>query len=393
VFTAEVADRLVLFARSIISQLINQNMASLTAEGRPLTADEMSEYRHHARAFWGQTTTSSDTCKQDSWVRPDADPAWLDSRSEACRFFDTHGFLVVPHFADDETVGAMKKQMQDLAENDWDPSKSVDTFGTDSASNTKRGDYFLDSSNKVHYFAEPTALESSNDGKQQLKPHFQKDVLAALNKAGHGMHTIPGSFREYTLSRKMKELVTDLGWIDPVVPQSMYIFKQPNIGGTVHSHQDSTFLFTEPRQTCLGLWLALDDATLDNGCLWVRPGSHREPLRRQFIRNPDYFEGDNVTVPKLVFRIHNDNCNVPWEGELPLSLSKEGFIPVEVKAGDLVTFCGTLDHLSLPNFSSLQRHTFQLHLVEGPREGIKWSYENWLQYPPGAEFLRLIKLE
>ena len=100
-----------------------------------------------------------------------------------------------------------------------------------------------------------------------------------------------------------------------------------------------------------------------------------------------------MTVPKLVFRIHNDNCNVPWEGELPLSLSKEGFIPVEVKAGDLVTFCGTLDHLSLPNFSSLQRHTFQLHLVEGPREGINWSYENWLQYPPGAEFLRLIKLE
>ena len=33
--------------------------------------------------------------------------------------------------------------------------------------------------------------------------------------------------------------------------------------------QDSTFLFTEPHQTCLGLWLALDDATLENGCLWA----------------------------------------------------------------------------------------------------------------------------
>ena len=368
-------------------------MNSPTAEVRPLSTEEKSEYRHQAATFWGKSKTCEHICTLGSWVRPDADPAWLESRSDSCRFFDTHGFLVVPQFADDETVSALKKQMQDLAENDWDPSTSVDTFGTDSASNTTRGDYFLDSSNKVHFFAEPTALETSPDGKQQLKCNFQKDVLAALNKAGHGMHVIPGSFREYTLSRKMKELVTDLGWRDPVVPQSMYIFKQPKIGGTVHSHQDSTFLFTEPRQTCLGLWLALDDATLDNGCLWVRPGSHRESLRRQFIRNPDYFEGNDMTVPKLVFRIHNGDANVPWEGELPLSLSKTGFIPVEVKAGDLVAFCGTLDHLSLPNFSSLQRHTFQLHLVEGPREGIKWSHENWLQYPSGAEFVRLTNHE
>ena len=58
----------------------------------------------------------------------------------------------------------------------------------------------------------------------------------------------------------------------------------------VTSHQDSTFLFTEPKQSCLGLWLALEDATETNGCLWCRPGSHREPVRRQFVRNKAYFE-------------------------------------------------------------------------------------------------------
>merc|ERR1711865_1161567 len=60
--------------------------------------------------------------------------------------------------------------------------------------------------------------------------------------------------------------------------------------------------------------------------------------------------------------------------------SSLNFVPVEVKAGDLVVFCGTLDHFSLPNFSQKQRHTFQLHLVEGPTAGITWSPENWLQY-------------
>lgn len=39
-------------------------------------------------------------------------------------------------------------------------------------------------------------------------------------------------------------------------------------------HQDSTFLHTEPLGRLLGLWIALEDATLENGCLWFIPGSH-----------------------------------------------------------------------------------------------------------------------
>lgn len=363
-----------------------------------MTEEEKKEYRQQAETFFEnvkkQIPTMLPSKGVSSWIQPDADITWLEGRSEECQIFDTYGFLVTPQFANDETVNALKLQMKHLADNDWDPKTSMDTFGTDSASNTQRGDYFLDSSNKVHYFAEPTALEvNMENGIQELKPEFRLDILSALNKAGHAMHIIPGSFQDYTLSQKMKDLVTDLGWKDPVVPQSMYIFKQAKIGGTVHSHQDSTFLFTEPRQTCLGLWLALDDATLDNGCLWVRPGSHLEPLRRQFIRNPTYFIENDLNAPKLMFRIHDENSKVTWEGGLPNSLSREGFIPVEVKAGDLVTFCGTLDHLSLPNFSNQQRHTFQLHLVEGPKEGVRWSNENWLQYPEGSEFIRLLNFE
>ncbi len=358
-------------------------------EDRCLSASEMAEYRHQAKKIFHRLRQKAATEASISWIRPNADNQWLNSRSEACHFFDTHGFLVVPQFADETQIQALKEQMAHLANHDWNPSASLDTFGTDSASNTQRGDYFLDSSDKVHYFAEPTALAKCGT-KQQLKPEFETDKLAALNKAGHGMHTIPGSFQEYTMSQKMKDLVTDLGWKDPVVPQSMYIFKQPKIGGTVHSHQDSTFLYTEPRQTCLGLWLALDDATLENGCLWVRPGSHQEPLRRQFIRNPTYFEEQDRTAPKLIFREHHQDPNITWEGKLPESLSERNFVPVEVQAGDLVTFCGTLDHLSLPNFSDLQRHTFQLHLIEGPNEKIRWSSENWLQYPPNTPFIRLV---
>jgi phytanoyl-CoA hydroxylase len=101
-----------------------------------------------------------------------------------------------------------------------------------------------------------------------------------------------------------------------VLPQSMYIFKQPRIGDVVTSHQDSTFLHTTPKTTCLGLWLALQDATLSNGCLWARPGSHKESVRRQFVRNPAFFE--NGTSPMMTFRdLVQDEERVGWEGGLP----------------------------------------------------------------------------
>ena len=96
---------------------------------------------------------------------------------------------------------------------------------------------------------------------------------------------------------------------------------------------------------------------------------------------------------------------VPWEGGLPGPTNNKqedeeedgpydgllaaGFVPVEVAAGSLVCFPGTLDHLSLPNYSTLPRHTFQLHMVEGPAAGVEWSKENWQPQEEGKEFVRV----
>ena len=53
--------------------------------------------------------------------------------------------------------------------------------------------------------------------------------------------------------------------------QGMYIFKQPRIGTQVTPHQDGTFLYNDPLKL-VGLWFPVDDATLENGCLWYIPG-------------------------------------------------------------------------------------------------------------------------
>jgi len=352
-------------------------------------------------------------------------------QQQRCQFFDKHGFILIESFANDvatDEISNMKLQMMNLVEEQWNPNnenannsstekKKLSVFRTDEKQKDEQGrdDYFLESANKVHFFAETGAIDDDDGG---LKAEFADDKMGALNKAGHGMHMIPGAFHDYATSDKVRDLVKELGWIDPVIPQSMYIFKQARIGGEVTSHQDSTFLYTNPRQTCLGLWLALDDATIENGCLWVRPGSHREPVRRKFTRNPVYFGEDAIEMrsnatngdlskPKMIF-LDESQCgeskkNIPWEGKIPggasctgntrsgdcNSLFDAGFIPIECKAGDLIALPGLLDHLSLPNYSDTPRHTFQLHLVEGKNAGITWSKSNWLQYPRGVPFLSI----
>ena len=308
--------------------------------------------------------------------------------SDILAAFERDGVGVVPNFATPEECRALMDRMAVLVEG-WDPENPEEesvVFRTDGEQLKNQGssDYFLDSGDKVHFFLEAAAVDPSTG---KLEKGRKKEE--SLNKVGHGLHVADPLFREYSQSKRVARLVQALGWKDPVLPQSMYIFKQPFDGDEVTSHQDSSFLYTEPRQTCLGLWLALEDATLDNGCIWARRGSHREPLRRHFRRNPEYFSEGNADAPKMQFLEKSEQDNITWEGGFPeQGAEAAGFEAFPVRAGDLVLIHGLVDHMSMQNTSPKSRHTFQLHLVEGPSEGVTWSEHNWLQV--STPFLSLL---
>ena len=338
-----------------------------------------------------------------SWIDGTSYPVTSSNQSSDKVSFDYNGFIVKRSFVSQAECAKMLLRMESLAETHWHPNDSGQpsaVFRTDGDQIRAQGssDYFLDSADRLHFFAEKDAVDAST-GFVTIPPGQAK--ISALNKSGHGLHVCDDVFRSYSTSPSIASLVRSLGWRAPVIPQSMYIFKQPVVGGEVTSHQDSTFLYTTPRQSCLGLWLALHDATVANGCLWVRPGSHVEAVRRRFSRNQAHFEGDgDKEQPQMIFEELTggiEGTPAPWEGKIPegawpppcCGLFDKGFVPVECSAGDLVVFPGTLDHLSLPNCSQLPRHTFQLHLVEGPKAGVEWSKTNWLQYPSGNAFLEI----
>lgn len=304
------------------------------------------------------------------WLAFSALPLGASAYSQYRTAFEKQGFVVVPGFATVAECDAMMERMAELVEA-WDPAAQSGVFRTDAnrSSAQDSDDYFFSSADRIHFFLEPGATDQVVG---KLKAGHGKH--RALNKVGHGLHVADSVFEGYAHSPKVAALTASLGWRSPVVPQSMYIFKQPSIGGEVTPHQDSSFLYTEPRTTCLGLWLALEDSTEDNGCLWARVGSHREPLRQIFKRSSDFFDKGNASAAKMEF--------LKLGEETPPTADPRGagFVPLPVKKGDLVAIHGSLDHLSLPNTSPFSRHTFQLHIVEGPEAGVTWSPGNWLQY-------------
>ena len=262
--------------------------------------------------------------------------------------FDELGYAVLPGFKSAREIADLRAAAATIVEAFVPPSRPP-VFTTQEQSRAV-DDYFLDSANEIRCFFE----EESFDEQGQLK---QAKALS-INKIGHAMHDLDPVFSTFSRGPALAEVARRVGLRQPRIWQSMYIFKQPGIGGEVRWHQDATFFHTTP-ETVTTFWFALEDATRDNGCLWVQPGGHRGPLRERFVRS-----GREISMQSL--------DPTPWPVDDPSAL------PLEVRAGTLVVFHGLLPHYSAPNRSPVSRHAFTLHATEA---GAAYAEGNWLQRP------------
>ena len=99
---------------------------------------------------------------------------------------------------------------------------------------------------------------------------------------GHGLHIHDEVFAKFSNMEELADLVKASEFLQEAkIAQSMYIFKQAKIGGEVLCHQDSTFIQTRPHKV-LALWVALEDAHEENGCLWGIPGAYSEEPNQLF---------------------------------------------------------------------------------------------------------------
>ena len=259
--------------------------------------------------------------------------------------YERDGVIVLTDYVSTAMCHRLRERMLELVDN-FDPQSVRSIFSA--MEQTQLGDkYFEESGDKIRFFFESDAFDS--DG------NLTQSKGESLNKMGHAMHDLDPVFDAFSRTEKLAATVESLGYEEPVILQSMYIFKPPRIGGEVYCHQDSTFLYTEP-ESCTGFWFALEDATVDNGCMHFIPGAHKGPLKELHYRGDD----GKMTFEKL--------DETPWpEGAT---------VPAEAKAGTLVIFDGRAPHMSGPNLSDKSRHAYTLHVID---RNSRYPAENWLQ--------------
>jgi phytanoyl-CoA hydroxylase len=134
--------------------------------------------------------------------------------------------------------------------------------------------------------------------------------------------------------------------------QSMLFIKNAGKPGQAW-HQDEFYIPTRDR-SLTGVWIALEDATIDNGCLWMQPGSHQQGILYPMAKHND---------PRFDFG--HEICDMPYE--------RESGVPVEIKAGGVVFFNGYVLHRSLNNVTKGSRRALVYHYMNA-RSLLPWSH-------------------
>ncbi|MBO9619835.1 MAG: phytanoyl-CoA dioxygenase family protein, partial [Niabella sp.] len=206
--------------------------------------------------------------------------------SEANRlFYAVNGFLIAPALLSDEEINTLKKETAAI---------------------------FRGERGQVEGMLDVTAGATDAD---VLKKYV----------AIHFPHKISPLIHSVLSHKKIVEVLTAIIGPDVKCMQSMLFVKGPGKAGQSW-HQDEFYIPTRDR-SLTGVWIAIDDASVENGCLWIVPG------------RPDY----------IMKRVKNDDNNYADVDTIDVAPYQQQQVPVEVKSGSVVFFNGYTLHSSLRN--------------------------------------------
>ena len=159
-------------------------------------------------------------------------------------------------------------------------------------------------------------------------PEVTDDDVMQNTLCIHFPHKLSALMRDVLAHPKVVQALTTT--ISPNVKcmQSMLFFKAAGKPGQAW-HQDEDYIPTRDR-SLVGAWIAMDDATVENGCLWIIPGSNKPGILWK-----QEWHGDRS------FDCAFESQDFPY--------TAEDEVPVEVKKGSVVFFNGYTLHRSLPN--------------------------------------------
>ncbi|WP_412756707.1 phytanoyl-CoA dioxygenase family protein [Legionella bozemanae] len=238
--------------------------------------------------------------------------------------------------------------------------------------------------NEIVCFYSKNPLKPESEPKDYVtEPYFQSsshkghvfyeviDSVRVINRIGHGMHLIEKySMMQQTVYKNpmLRLIFKGIGFRRPICHLSVYIPKYPHgLGSEVRPHQESTFAYTEPTSVVV-LWLALEDACIENACMYGIMGSNRWPLKwvsrvNHQLKTRQFAPLNEVYIPDFTTENY---C----------------YTPLEVKAGDALLFHGNFVHCSPVNNSSYSRKALSFQFIE--TLGVNYPKSNWLKSPNHA---------
>ncbi len=196
------------------------------------------------------------------------------------------------------------------------------------------------------------AARICRDHGAELKPDGEvrfEDVLCL-----HFPHKLSSPMRDVMAHPGITDVLTAIIGPNVKAMQSMMFVKNAGKPGQAW-HQDEFYIPTRDRSLAGG-WIALDDATIENGCLWVLPGSHKPGVLYPMApHDSDEFDGADQAS----------------------GFPAQDPVPVEVKAGSVVFFNGYLLHRSLKNRSTGFRRALVNHYMSA-ESLLPWNWDGRL---------------
>jgi ectoine hydroxylase-related dioxygenase (phytanoyl-CoA dioxygenase family) len=162
-------------------------------------------------------------------------------------------------------------------------------------------------------------------GDDQFSPNAQAQKPGMLRKIQSAVTTVP-EINEVFCGNKMLDCMEDLMGPELYYHSSKVMFKPPG-GSAKPWHQDAAY-WSKYAANQITVWIALDDADVDNGCVWAIPGSHKLGL-----------------IPHVAKELQVEQSRI--------DVAKSA--PVPVKSGGLLIFHSLVLHMSHKNTSSRQR--------------------------------------
>jgi phytanoyl-CoA hydroxylase len=166
-------------------------------------------------------------------------------------------------------------------------------------------------------------------------------------------------FRQHAFHKNLLDIVAQLIGTPFSLYETQAFLKPPSIGSPKPAHQDNAYFNVVPAQAVITCWGAVDDATLENGCMQYYPGSHKHGnIKHAWIKDTPH--------------------------QVPVGYDLSNPLPVPIKGGGVIFHHSLALHMSLENTSPHSRRAFACHFVRDDADISKGPFDRSQLQPARA---------